>query len=233
MSVPPPAEQTSGFLVVQLPGVSLRTFETRISSFARPNEYAGYVKSLRAALPRLAPDRYRGIAREVLDRYWEGEIGTPSADPNREARVMIRERLGPDPNLQYAIQFHDPDLLPDLAFAREVLAATQSPSSWEVIGVARETRDKTPETLGFDIGYWGSDHFSLIGDSMVMPQWHPAPSEDFGELREQAERLNSSLLFDTHEAASRFRDWYLSKPWAESEDHPSEFQVIRVDETRG
>ena len=229
----PTAEQTSGFLIVQRPSVALRTFATRVTSDKYAEEYAGYVRSLREALPGVTPERYRGIAREVLDRYDDDEDRIPGVSANWEARVMIRERLGPDPNMEYVLEFHDPDLVPDLAFAREVLAATESPGDWEVIRVARETSERTPTTLGFDVGYWGSDHFSLIGDSLLMPRWHPAPPEDFEELRAQATPLNPDVLFETHEDASRFREWYLSKSWAESEVHPAQFQVIRVEEVRG
>jgi len=229
----PTEEQASGYLIVQLPSVALRAFATCVTSHRYAGEYAAYVRSLREALPGVTPETYRGIAREVLDRYWDGEDRIPGASANWEARVMIRERLGPDPNMKYSLEFHDPDLLPDLAFAREVLAATESPGDWEVICVARETSERTPTTLGFDVGYWGSDHFSLICGSLLMPRWHLAPPEDFEELRAQATPLNADVLFDTHEDASRFREWYLSKPWAETEGYPAQFQVIRVEDIRG
>lgn len=227
---PPDAEQTSGFLVVQLPSVALLAYEVQLAAGDHEGNYFGYVKSLWEALPRVAPEMYRGIARGVLRRYEEGEDQDRGVGPEREARVMLLERLGPDPNEEYALEFHDPDLLPDLAFAREVIAATETPSDWEVIRVARETTKGTPVTLGFDVGYWGSDHFSLIGDTMFMPRWHPAPPEDFEELRAQSEGLNAAALFDTSDAAHRFRDWYLTKSWAEEEGYPAKFQVIRVDE---
>jgi len=77
--------------------VALRTFATRVTSDKHADKYAGYVRSLREALPGVTPERYRGIAREVLDRCDDVEDRIPGVSANWEARVMVRERLGHEP----------------------------------------------------------------------------------------------------------------------------------------
>jgi hypothetical protein len=110
-----------------------------------------------------------------------------------------------------------------------VLVETDDPSTWEIVHVARGTTDPVAQTLGFDLGYWDGNHFSALCDVLVMPRWHPAPPEDFDGLRRHASRLNGHTLFVTAADASAFRDWYVTRPWAEEEYFPGEFQVIRVD----
>ncbi|MGE5294175.1 MAG: hypothetical protein ACM3VT_05050 [Solirubrobacterales bacterium] len=100
-------------------------------------------------------------------------------------------------------------------------------SSWEIIHVQRDEFLVSDATLGFDIGYWSGDHFSLIADTIVTPMWHPPAPEDWGELLGQLSRLNEHLLFARPEDAAAFRAWYISRPWAETE---GEFCIIQVDQ---
>ncbi len=87
----------------------------------------------------------------------------------------------------------------------------------------------TPKTIGFDVGCWGSGHFSLIADAMIIPQWHPCPPQQLGSLESWARVLNDELLFPTAADAEQYRRWYLGQPWAEEEGQPGEFQIIRAD----
>jgi hypothetical protein len=85
-----------------------------------------------------------------------------------------------------------------------------------------------PGVLGYDVGYWSGDHFSLINDTLVAPLWHPPQPEDFQELAAHAHELNNHVLFPSASLAAKFRQWYLTKPWAETEYEPGEFCLIRV-----
>jgi hypothetical protein len=224
------SEQRSGYLVLADPRVVVRSFEAEVAKSADADAWRAFLAQLRAAFPALLPERYRGLSRTPLDRSWDGEDRMPGAGPNWAARVMIRERLGPDPNLTHRLENFDPDLLPDLPFAREVLAATDCPGEWEIARVRRNAQQRARRTLGFDVGYWGSDHYSLICDSLLMPKWHVPDPETFALLRVHAARLNEHLLFDGSEDAHAFRAWYVTQAWAEAEMYPAEFQVIRVDD---
>jgi hypothetical protein len=64
----------------------------------------------------------------------------------------------------------------------------------------------------------------------VIPQWHPAPSRDFDEVKKAFSKLNENLLFDSYEDACSFREYYKTKSWGEKV--PGDFSVIRVTEVR-
>lgn len=145
------------------PRAALAKFETWVAAQGDAHGYRDFLGLLRAAVPVVAPDRYRGISRFVLERYWEGEKQLPVELPDLAARIMIFDRLGPDPNMEYSLVSFDPDLLPDLPFAQEVLAATERPADWEVVHVLRDAPPGSQRTLGFDVGYWGNSHFSPEG----------------------------------------------------------------------
>ena len=215
---------------MQRPRVALAKFETWVEESGSAQAYREFTGLLRAAVPAVAPDRYRGISRFVLERYWDGEKQLPVELPDLAARTMIFDRLGPDPSMEYGLESFDADLLPDLSFAQEVLAATEHAADWEIVHVFRDAHPRSQRTLGFDAGYWGSSHFSLICDSLVMSRWHPPDPDDFEELRARAMALNEHVLFDKADDARAFRAWYLSKPWSETESWPGQFEVIRVDD---
>jgi hypothetical protein len=41
--------------------------------------------------------------------------------------------------------------------------------------------------------------------------------------------LNADMLFPDHASADRFRSFYMTQPWAETEDEAGEFSVIRIE----
>jgi hypothetical protein len=45
--------------------------------------------------------------------------------------------------------------------------------------------DTSGHLLGYDIGYWRGDHYSLISDSFVAPCWHPPAPDAFRTLAKQ------------------------------------------------
>jgi len=61
-----------------------------------------------------------------------------------------------------------------------------------------------------------------------MPRWHPPDPKDFQEVAGQLRSLNQHVLFDSQEHATQFLQYYKSRPWAESEDEPGEFCIIRL-----
>ncbi len=220
--------QTDGYMIALKPGRSLEQYAE--SYVAKQNP--GPLRELREAFRMFDVKRYRGICRHPLLPYpsleqkvidaFEATGGDMKSDA--EARRRFCEILGDppyDPNV-------DEDLLASLGDAREVLSLTDDPARWEIVHLARGEMASGGTPLGYDVGYWGGDHFSLIADTIVIPCWHPPIPDDFIELAEAMSELNAHLLFDSAARAGEFRTYYKSKPWAETEDYEGEFCIIRV-----
>jgi hypothetical protein len=193
-----------------------------------------HLAALRAATSFLNPRAYRGISRQPLEPYETTDLARlrhmeppETLRRNAKARLRFREILGE--------QGFDPeeseDCLSSLEDAAEVHALLETAGEYEVVLLERAFPHVSPGVLGYDVGYWSGDHFSLICDTLVAPLWHPPQPEDFGELAMRARALNDHALFPSAVLASRFREWYVRKPWAETEHEPGEFCVIRVSAT--
>ncbi|HSW54059.1 MAG TPA: hypothetical protein VLH59_03140 [Ignavibacteriaceae bacterium] len=105
-------------------------------------------------------------------------------------------------------------------------------NDYDVILIRKESFEINNNLLGFDIGYWGGDHFSLIADTIITPTWHGPPEEDYLELSENFKSLNENLLFRTAEEGEKFKQYYKSKTWAETESYEGEFCIIQVDKVK-
>jgi hypothetical protein len=220
-----------GHLIVRLaPEAFLRALA--VAGEGNPR-YEAYVRGLWASLPTVAPRRYRGISRDPLQPIFETGVQTvPGVGPDWVAKVKMREGVHPGSSDPSYWRVLDPDAVVDVDFAREVVAQTDHPAEWEVVLVERDVPDVTADTLGFDVGYWGGDHYSLIQDAMLVPRWHAPDPDDFEALSDHARRLNEHQLFASFADADAYRSWYRTRPWAEGEfveDGEAEFQVIRVD----
>jgi hypothetical protein len=66
----------------------------------------------------------------------------------------------------------------------------------------------------------------------VRPLWHPPQPECFDELARELKMVNESFLFSSAEGAARFRSWYRTQYWAETEFRPDEFCIIQVNKPR-
>ncbi|MBI5608590.1 MAG: hypothetical protein HY902_06890 [Deltaproteobacteria bacterium] len=171
------------------------------------------------------------MARDPIDRWDEDEAKWHrDVHPTDLARLKIWELYGPDPSDYWMLEdWFDADLLTSLADARAVLALAEPPGDFEIVRVTRGDTTITPATLGFDVGYWGSDHFSLIADALLYSRWHSCPPEELAKIAPWASRLNENNLFATAEDAAAYRAWYIQQPWAEEESKDGQFQVIRID----
>lgn len=119
-------------------------------------------------------------------------------------------------------------LVADLRTVKELRACLDAPDNYEIIEVARDTCETDCELLGFDVGYWRSGNFSLICDSAVMPRWHPPLEDDLPGFAESLRSLNEHVLFSTVKDARKFRDYYRTHEWAETEEHAGEFCIVQV-----
>lgn len=188
---------------------------------------------LRACLHRLDPSHYRGISRRPLTAFRDmspaeiEDLERRGWDfrTNERALRLLRSLAIPSP-------LNDPSeegfLLWTLADAERIRELLDRPGDYEIVRLLRDPMGLPASFLGFDVGYWGSDHFSLICDSAIMPRWHPPDREDYDELAANLDRLNQHALFDTLQDAHEFRLYYMSKAWAETENYEGQFCIIGV-----
>ena len=224
--------QTSGYAIVRTPTALVKAYDESI----RTHKAAELFQRLCEKLKPLPRGAYRGTSRfplmalpsddpEILRAFEETGCDVKTELP---ARRRFLELLGDDvPESDF-----DEDLLPDYAAARDVFSLLESPNEYEIVQVAREPFFADVDCLGFDIGYWCGDHYSIICDSAVRPMWHPPQPECFEELVRQLRIVNESFLFSSAEGAVRFRSWYRTQSWAETESRPDEFCIIQVNKSR-
>jgi hypothetical protein len=220
--------QTEGYMIVLKPGALLERYAESYVAQENP----GPLQELREAFSRFDIRCYRGISRDPLLAYPsldqkvidDFQAAGKDMKSDSKAQRRFREIIGDlpcDPEI-------NEEALASLIDAKEILALTDKPSTWEIIHIARGDNRSVGTFLGYNIGYWGGDHFSLIADTIVVPRWHPPVPDDFTELAEALSCLNESLLFNSSADAEAFRNFYKSKPWAETEYREGEFCVIKV-----
>jgi hypothetical protein len=228
-------QQTSGYLIVMKPEPLIDWYEKRGPFIKYEKEY----KTLRMAFSGFNVRNYRGVSRacllgpipfterDDLEAYYQESVENRAAI-TKWWELLINKVENEDINSD---NDDDGDILPSIESALEIYRLLDIPEQYEIIKVKRQDFEINLNTLGFDIGYWGGDHFSLIADTLVTPMWHPAPEEDYQELRQRLSALNQNMLFENPEDASEFRNWYKSKDWAETEDREDEFCIIQIART--
>lgn len=216
------------YAIVRTPTPLVRAYDESM----RTHKAAELFLRLCDTLKPLPREAYRGTSRFPL-------MPLPSLDPQilrtfeetgcdvKTEQAARRLFLGIVGESDSAGDF-DADLLPDLAAARDVYSLLESPAEYEIVQLAREPFVANADCLGFDVGYWGGDHYSIICDSAVRPLWHPPQPECFSELARELSTVNESFLFPRADEAARFRSWYRTQDWAETESRPDEFCIIQV-----
>jgi hypothetical protein len=186
-----------------------------------------YISDLRDALQFLNPEAYRGISRDHLSAYptREKRFIKDFGFENQNARMRMLDFVEYYPYPEF-----DRDLLVNIDQARELFDLLDKQDEYEIIFLASDSFSISDRTLGFDIGYWGGDHFSLICDTAITPMWHPANPRDFGELGDRLRMLNRNALFNNENDAADFRQYYKARGWAEKEATEGEFSIIQVNE---
>lgn len=234
-----PQRQTKGFVLVCKPDRVVDTYNA--SELARKN--ITYLRQIRSAMSCLNPRNYRGISRDSLEPWSsideellkKGTSTLVDLGRERSARKIFLKINGEDrEEWDYYINGWDynKSLIIDLDTAKKLYGALDNPEDYEIIEISREIYGSDYDVLGFDIGYWRSGEFSLICDSVLMPRWHPPNLSDLPELAERMICLHQHVLFSTTEEAEEFREYYNSKPWAETEEQAGEFEIIQIAEPK-
>ena len=194
------------------------------------NRFAKSYWQMHDVIGFLDPRAYRGSCRSPLEPFVSSDpainvLCTSSGDvkSNAKARQLFFEILGED-----SLDDFVDSLIPAYADAEKVYSLVDRKDEFEIVQLSRESFVADGMLLGYDIGYWGGDHFSLICDTVVMPTWHPVPEEHWPELATCLRHLNENLLFSTEKEAIVFRNWYRSNDWAEIEGNAGEFCTIQL-----
>jgi hypothetical protein len=215
--------KTKGFMI-------LRKVDDLLNDYHQTELVINNIESLnllREAFSFVDPNGYRGVYRQPLES-WDDDY--PEQD-NIEARKKFTRIVGKERNkwiLYRDTCYCNKELIDSLEDAMEIHSHLENPPEYEIIEVVRDDFGTEYDFLGFEVGYWAGDHFSLICDLVIMPQWHPPICEDFQELKEYLLRLNENCLFPDVKAAENLRDYYLTKSWAETESYPCEFCIIQM-----
>lgn len=206
--------QTQGYMIVLEPKVLIEMYD----QFLVGQNAEDYLCEFREAFRAFNPKRYRGIFRECLFAYpslssqeienFQAKCNmffVPFGKTDELARYRFREIIGKPVDEYSPLSDRSYDVLDSLADAKELYFLLDDPKQWEIIHVSREESLGSKSTLGFDIGYWDLNHFSLIGDTIVTPRFHPPPREDYANLSRAFSKLNEHLLFTSINDAESFR----------------------------
>lgn len=223
---------SAGFALMKLPSALDAAYE-KSPSAERTRQGLGM---LRAALKNVRSSAYGGIDRCPLSEDlipepgWATDAAHCAALDQRDvgARIRILELVGSHEDYDKKARW----VVPTLENAKEVMTLVDSPTEYEIVRLSQALPDAACaeiSDLGFDIGYWGGDSYSIICDSAVWPRWHGPYGEVFSELAKRLTDLNSHCLFPSYQAADGFRSWYRTQDWAEQEGEPGEFCIIKVE----
>ena len=166
-------------------------------------KHRDFIERLWSVIAPRMPGSYRGIGRIVRGvppppdgrdaAHWFSTMHISLTDPLLPAQLAVDRLSAPDDD--------SADLLLSVNDARQVLESARGVERLEVIAVRRRHFVRRSSVVGFDVGYWGGDHYSILCDSIVTPTWHPPQPEDFETLASLLSSLNEHLLFPTEEAA--------------------------------
>jgi hypothetical protein len=225
-----------GYLIVLKQSIKLSRW---LSKFENNDKAMAYIDQFRNKFHSLEPNNYRGIDRFPLEACSEDELADPKLSEIIEEKEACKKMYELLKHKQQAFimykDFNDDinsfELIED---AFTVYNLLENKNDYEIIEIRRKEFTLCENFLGFDIGYWGGDHFSIISDTIVAPQWHAADPKDFNSLFLFAKRLNKNLLFKTEKDAIEFRKYYKKAKWSET-DSPhegveSEFYIIQVND---
>lgn len=219
-----------GFALVKLPAALNESYERYISKRGGLDA----VRQLHGLIKHVDAANYRGLERcplskdPIVEPWSAGNAEHYRAVDERDttARLRFMEIVG-----SQDVCAPSANTVPTLEHARELLSLVDSPANYEIVRLTKalpETARKDSH-LGFDVGYWTGDSYSILCDSAIWPVWHPPPVDAFVALSQQLRDLNSHCLFPTYEAAHSFRSWYLLQDWAETERESGEFCIISID----
>lgn len=169
--------------------------------------------------PSQATKKYRGVNRYPLLTVPEN---LSSELPVVESQAQFR--LG---QLESNGRAHD-DYVAALDDALSVFLLLSMLELWELIHVTivggRPEVSLEGEFFGYDVAYFGGDHYSAVANCMFFPSW-VGTDEEGQRYHECYESLNSHGLFDSADDAMRFLNLYR----AVTSDTGEYLEILRID----
>ncbi|GHV58705.1 hypothetical protein AGMMS49579_26330 [Spirochaetia bacterium] len=207
------------FLIVEKQNIVIENYMDHMKN----NEYfqKGFAE-FRTYFSNINIGNYRGISRNVLSAIPEKfQKEFPGKEPL--AQFLMNKTLE-----KYSNDNDDMSLIMDIKECLEIYEKIEHKGNYEIIKSVKDDYMNEEKILGFDIGYWGGDNFSIISDSMILPTWHVAPENAYYELREYSLKLNQNLLFSNIEDTKEFREYYLKQDWAETETYKGQICIQKI-----
>jgi hypothetical protein len=214
--------QETAYLIVLKGDYLFKEYEGLMSD--QKQQFIKYIGKFHEYFPSSIKVKYKGISRMPLSPIPQKLSSAYGKIAETEAQFYFDEitRKYQD-NEDY---YDDSFLSIDDCF--QVFSKVRAKVQYEIIKIDKEQNSEDKNIYGFDIGYWGGDHFSIIADTFLYPMWHPAPENDFQELTKYYQLLNQYCLFNSYDEAKAYREYYLQKDWAEKESVPNEICIQRI-----
>ena len=191
-----------------------------LNSMKKNNYFCEYYNNLRKYFFDIDPNNYKGISRNVLYSVPKKIKELFDDIPEPDAQYFMDEILEKYEN-------DEVDLIYNLQDCLAVYNKINGKQNYEIIMSIKDENNKSFEDfLGYDIGYFGGDNFSIISDSILLPMWHGAPENAYPELKPYLKLLNKNLLFNKLDEAREFKEYYLGQKWAEKDDNDIFIQKI-------
>lgn len=198
-----------GYLIV-------RTFDYVYLHYDRPSQAGYWIYAIprRGIPPAEASKKYRGVDRQALIAIPRGLSNEfPTGLVEAEAQFRLDE-FESDGRAEEGRVF-------ELEEARQVFRRLCEPLSFEFLHVGLESDGSCTASsckpIGYDIAYFGGDHYSAIANCMFFPSWWG--TDEAGELyRVYFQKLNNDGLFDRLDDAREFRDYYVKSSGDNGDD---------------
>jgi len=228
-----PEKQKHGYLILKKPEL---VFDDYIKSiFATKN--SEYLQFLRKEFPNINPVDYKGMWRQQLMPWGvnaTNELGI-EIKGEKKARELFQKIVGEDRNRWDGYEWgyeRNKGLIYSSDDAILIYNELENKTNYEVVWVSRDDISENGELLGFDVGYWHDDMFSILCDCSIYPLWHPPVPESVNELKKKLNCLNHNQLFPTTSSAEEFRNYYIEQNWSEKENYPNEFCIVRLEKPK-
>ena len=191
------------------------------------NGFQDYYSQFRSIFDISLVNQYRGISRMPLSPVPRKQKNQYKNIVEPEAQFLMDKYIN-----KYCTKYKDDDIdmLLESSHLNNVINKIISKNRYDPIKISTVNDKKNKKFIGFDIGYWGGDNFSIISDSMLLPMWHGAPKEAWTGLLKFSKKLNNYTLFDNFDDAFEFRSYYLMQNWAEKEMHENEICIQIIEE---
>jgi len=190
------------------------------------NGFHEYYKKLRNAFGNINVNNYRGLSRQSLSPIPKELKENYKNIEEPQAQFLMNEIIE---NSCAILHDDDIDMIINFQDCINVYNKLENKSIYEIIRTSIDDTSKSENFLGFDIGYWGGDNFSIISDSILLPMWHGAQTESYQDLSKFVSLLNDKLLFSNYYDATTFRNYYLSQEWAEKEINDGQICIQKIE----